>query len=124
MADVVVIADEPSTEIPVEPVVEVPVVVEVTEDHDVNFAERLVALEIGMAEVREAVFSAQITADVATELATDAVATADAAVDLAIEATVETEAVMEEVTDDTPAPSQPADDAPSSKRHAWFGKAK
>lgn len=108
---------------PAEEVVEAPteIVVEMSENHDVDFEHRLTLVEGRLEALEGAVIMADIKADIATETADGAADAAATAAAIAVEAAVETEEHTAELEPEpTEKETTTPDEAPASKKNRWF----
>lgn len=119
--DVVIVEDEPSEE--AETPVTIPVVVEVTEDHDVAFAERITRLEMSVDDKADRSDLSHVyerLSAVESRLEVN-----EAVTEVVVETVVDVLEEQETVEEPTPEPTPPKQDAsPRSKRHSYWGKGK
>ena len=117
MPDTVVVVDDSTPAEPVQEPATETVVVEVSEDHDVDFAERITRLETESVNWvrRDELTYLHERLSAVEGVAVTAAVTAEAAAEVAVEAATEPEPEPE------PKPEPPKDEAPQSKKSRWWG---
>jgi hypothetical protein len=120
MPDEIVITseDEPSTPVEIEIEVEAP-----SEDHTVDFAERITRLEMSMSDKvdRSELSYINTRIDEVAQLATVNAAVTEVVVEAVEEMVSEPEPEVTPTETTEPTSEEESDDAPKSKRHRWWG---